>query len=98
VLFKETLEKHGLAMFKHKKPKIHKRSQRFVEKTTSMPHIKLTYKRNFKGEAVKEMVEQHLLDKKHPILHLEISEFLTNRYPELAVHLIKDLMKFQGVY
>lgn len=98
VMFKETLEKHGLAMFQKRKPKIKRRAERFAEKIAKMPYIKLTYKRNFKGEAVREMVEQHLLDKKFPILHLEISEFLTNRYPGLAVHLIKDLIKFQKVY
>jgi len=98
VMFKGKLEKHGLAMFKKKRPKIQKRVDKFIEKTRRMPYIRLTYKRNFKGESVREMVEQHLLDKDHPILHLEISEFLTNRYPMLAVHLIRDLMKFQKIY
>ena len=94
------LEGEGLEMFKKKrrKPKLERRMDRFDEKTNKMPYVKLTYKKNFKGEAVREMVEDHLLDKKFPILHLEISEFLTKHHPELAVHLIMDLMKFQKVY
>jgi hypothetical protein len=98
--FKEFLEEEGLEMFqkKRRKPKLDRRIDRFEDKTSRMPYIRLTYKKNFKGEAVKEMVHDHLLDKHFPILHLEVSEFLTNHHTELAVHLIKDLMKFQKLY
>lgn len=83
----------GEEVFEGREPKIERRIKRFEEKMGIMPYIKLTYMRNFQGRPVKGMVDQDLLPLGVPVLHLEMSEFLTKQYPEIAAYLVKDLVK-----
>jgi hypothetical protein len=77
-------------------PKIERRVLRFNKKISKQPFIHITQKKNFKGASIKGKVEDELLHLKVPIIQLEISEFLTTRYPEIAVYMIKDLLRKLG--
>lgn len=94
ILFKEKMEKiANIKMFRGNKPKIHRRIERFQERVEKEPYLEITYKRNFTGDSIKKHVKKELFPTKQPIIELELSEFLTERFPNIAVHIIKDVIK-----
>ena len=97
ILFKKKMEKSAnIKMFRGKEPKIHRRLERFQEKVSDEPFIEITYKKNFTGKSIKKYVTKELLPTKHPIIELELSELLTERFPNIAVHIIRDMVKHMG--
>jgi len=93
ILFKKKFSvETGEEIFEGLEPKIERRMKRFEEKLKLMPYLKLTYMRNFQGKPVRNVVKQELLDLDVPVIHLEVSEFLTKQYPEIAAYIIKDLV------
>ncbi|MBU0898666.1 MAG: hypothetical protein KKB03_04155 [Nanoarchaeota archaeon] len=94
--FKYELERvsdFNIKLFEGKKPLIARRIRKFHEKTIRQPYLEITQKRNFKGTPIKPIIKKDFLSLNVPILHLEVSEFLSKRFPEIAVHLIRDLLK-----
>ena len=83
----------GEQVFEGLEPKIERRIDRFERKLELMPYLELTYMRNFQGRPVRDMVKRDLLPLGVPVLHLEMSEFLTKRYPEIAAYLVKDIVR-----
>ena len=81
-----------IELFEGQKPQISRRIKKFHEKTIRQPFLEITHKRNFKGTVVKGIIKRDFLSLNVPILHLEVSEFLSKRFPEIAVHLIRDLL------
>ncbi|MBL7206356.1 MAG: hypothetical protein ISS36_02015 [Candidatus Aenigmarchaeota archaeon] len=99
ILFKDKLENNsGIDLFRSSEPRIIWRMNRFREAIKTDPYIKITYKKNFKGKNTKGLVEHILPERNYPIIQFEISEFLTRRLPDLAVHLIKDIINETECY
>jgi hypothetical protein len=94
VLFKEKMEKSThLKMFRGKKPKIHKRIKRFSQRIKREPYVMLTFKKNFMGESIKRHIQREIMPTRQPLIELEISEFLTERFPNIAIQIIRDMIK-----
>jgi hypothetical protein len=86
-------EENGKKLFREKRPLLRRRSRRFRDRLSKEPFIEVTYKRNFTGEKVKKLIDTYLSDRQDPILHIEINEFLTRRFPSIATYIIEDLVK-----
>jgi hypothetical protein len=94
VLFKDKMEKVvNLKMFRGKKPRIHRRVKRFKSGVKRHPYVQITYMRNFTGASIKKHLRKKLFPTKHPIIEFEISEFLTERFPNIAIYIIKDIIE-----
>ncbi|MFH1444939.1 MAG: hypothetical protein ABIF08_00465 [Nanoarchaeota archaeon] len=95
IQFKYELERTAdpkIELFEGKKPLIARRIKKFDEKTIKQPYLEITYKKNFKGTVIKNIIKKDFLSMNVPILHLEISEFLSKRFPEIAIHIIRNLL------
>jgi hypothetical protein len=86
-------EEKKIKFFRSRRPDLKRRIARFRGRTRAEPYLEITYMRNFKGEKVKGLVNKYLSGTKEPILHIEINEFLTRRFPNIAVQIIEDLVK-----
>ena len=94
IMFKKKFAvRSGMKVFEGMEPKIERRVSRFREKTDAMPYLKITCMKNFKGKSIRSVVEKDLLPLNVPVLQLEMSEFLTKNHPEIAIYLIKNLIK-----
>jgi len=95
IRFKQTLKKTlNPRVFRNIEPKLQRRLERFDRKISKYPHLKLTFMKNFKGSAVREQISKTFPeDFEHPIIQFEISEFLSRRFPEVAIKLIKEFEK-----
>lgn len=94
IMMKLRLEEEGkVKAFRSRKPQLRKRVRRFNNRIRSEPYLEITYMRNFTGEKVKKLIDKHLSDREDPILHIEINEFLTRRFPSVAISVINDLVK-----
>jgi hypothetical protein len=91
-------EEKKIKFFRSRRPDLKRRTARFRGKIRAEPYLEITYMRNFKGEKVKNLVNKYLSDTKEPILHIEINEFLTRRFPNIAVYIIEDLVKEMTKY
>ena len=89
----ERLSELDVSLFEGKRPQISRRIKKFHEKTIKQPYLEVTYKRNFKGTPVKPIIKRDFLSLGYPILHLEVSEFLSKRFPEIASQIIKSLLE-----
>ena len=86
-------EETGRKMFRDKRPLLKRRNRRFRDKMSKEPFIEVTYKKNFTGDKVKGLIDKHLSGRQEPILHIEINEFLTRRFPSIATYIIEDLVR-----
>ena len=92
ILFKKKIElTSDLHLFRGKTPKIRKRMKKFSAEIDRNPCIRVTYMKNFNGDVIRPVVKRKM-NTSHPIIQFEISEFLTNRYPDIAVYIIRDII------
>ena len=94
VSFKEDmLESQGLNLFHGKHPDVKRREEKFKKKMKEMPELKVTYMKNFRGVPMNMLMKQHKIKSEHPIFQAEISEFITRRFPGIAVKMIEEIME-----
>jgi len=86
-------EENKKKLFRSRRPLLNKRVKRFTNKIKQEPFIEITYKRNFTGERPRKLMEKYLPEKTDPMVHCEISEFLTRRFPSIATYILEDLIK-----
>jgi len=92
--FKEDmLDKHNLILYHGKRPKPKRRREKFRRVLKQIPELKITCMQNFRGVPMRRLMKQHGIETSHPVFQAEISEFLTRRFPDIAVYMIRDILK-----
>jgi hypothetical protein len=92
----DMLEKHKLILYHGKEPKPKKRREKFRKVLKKLPELKITCMQNFKGVPLRRLMTQHKIDNDNPIFQAEINEFLARRFPDIAVYMIRDILKEFG--
>lgn len=93
VLFKQEIDSQfGVSMFEHKKPKLKTRIELFHKKMAKYPNLQITHRKNFSGKILKNLLDSGVLESKTPAIQLEISEFLTRLFPDIAIHISMDIV------
>jgi len=92
--FKEDmLKNHKLKLYHGRRPNVERRRYKFKKVMEEVPELKVTYMENFKGKPMKHLIKQHEIENRNLIFQAEISEFLTRRFPDISVYMIRDILK-----
>jgi hypothetical protein len=92
--FKGEMLKHNIRLFHGRRPNVSRRREKFSKVLDEIPELKITCMQNFKGTPMKKLIKQHKIGTDHrPIFQAEISEFLTRRFPDIAVYMIRDILE-----
>jgi len=92
--FKDDMMKnHKIRLYHGRRPNVSRRRERFRKVLKDVPELKITYMQNFKGRPMKMLMKQHEIKNSNPVFQAEISEFLARRFPDIAVCMIRDILK-----
>lgn len=91
--FKDEMLKHNMRLFHGRRPNVSKRRAKFRKVLSDIPELKITCMQNFKGVPLRKLMKQHCIKTDHPVFQAEISEFLARRFPDIAVYMIRDILK-----
>jgi hypothetical protein len=91
--FKDEMAKHKMRLFHGRRPNVSRRRAKFRKVLKDIPELKITCMQNFKGVPLRKLMDQHGIKTKQPVFQAEISEFLVRRFPDIAVYMIRDILK-----